>query len=199
MAKNAELWPMSHPIRRLPLAEQAAAHLREGFQSGRWVGQLPGVLQLVNELAVSDNTVRAALKLLEEEGWIEGCGVGRKRRIVADRIKKPASRALRFGILLYEPLESDAGHMVKILLGIRHMIEMSGHICVIGDRTLSQLKDNLSKISRLVNATDADAWIVIAASRVVLEWFVAQPFPVYAWGGRFQGLPLACSSEKLAP
>jgi DNA-binding transcriptional MocR family regulator len=62
---------MSHPLRRLRLAEQIAVHLREGFQSGRWVGQLPGAPQLANELRVSNQTVRAALKRLEAEGWLE--------------------------------------------------------------------------------------------------------------------------------
>ena len=50
-----------------------------------------------------------------------------------------------------------------------------------------------------VKAVDADAWIVLAASRAVLEWFVAQPFPVFAFGGRFHDLPVACSATRIAP
>jgi hypothetical protein len=45
--------PMTQPLRRQPLVEQTAAHLREGFVSGRWTGHLPGVLQLAEELVVS--------------------------------------------------------------------------------------------------------------------------------------------------
>ena len=67
---------MSHPLRRLPLVEQTALHLREGFQSGRWAAQLPGVVPLAEELLVSKDVLRAALKLLEEEGWIEDGGAG---------------------------------------------------------------------------------------------------------------------------
>ncbi len=51
-----------HPIRRLSLAEQTAAHLREGLLAGRWRGTLPGVARLAAELDVSagDDSGRAA-------------------------------------------------------------------------------------------------------------------------------------------
>ncbi|MCW1925829.1 GntR family transcriptional regulator [Luteolibacter arcticus] len=99
------------------MAEQTAAHLREGFQSGRCVGQLPGVMQLAAELAVSNHTVRAALKMLEQEGWLEDCGAGRRRRIVANQLREPSRRSLRIGILLDEPFEDAGFRTVKILLG----------------------------------------------------------------------------------
>lgn len=181
------------------MVDQAAAHLREGIQSGRWVGQLPGVLQLAGELVVSKHIVRSALQILEEEGSIENCGAGRRRRIKIDRINKPARRFLRIGIMLYEPMEDADGRRTRILFGIRQSIETLGHTCIVGDRSLTELKDNPSRISRLVNAVDADAWIVFEGSHPVLEWFVAQPFPVYAFGGRFHELSVACSATRIAP
>ena len=64
---------MSHSLRRLPtLVEQTAAHLREGFQSGRWAGPLPGVVPLANALTVSKDIVRTALK---QPGFPWGSGV----------------------------------------------------------------------------------------------------------------------------
>lgn len=192
--------PMPPQLRRLPsLAEQAAEHLREGFQSGRWVGLLPGVVPLASELKVSKDIVRAALKVLEEEGWIENCGAGRRRMIVPLRSVMPARRALRVGIMLYLPLLEDDKLGVVILLGIRRAIEAAGHVCVFSEQCLVQMNDNLSKISRCVKTTAANAWIVCTASRVVLEWFAAQSFPVLAFGGRFQDLPVASSATRLAP
>lgn len=174
-------------------------HLREGFQSGRWTGQLPGVVPLAEALMVSKDILRAALKLLEEEGWLEDGGAGRRRKIVAGHTAKPARRSLRIGIMPYVSLENDDAQAVKVLLGIRHAIETLGHTCVFSDRSLTELNGNLSRISRVVKAVDADAWIVASASRDVMEWLVAQPFPVFAYGGRFQNLPVACSGTRLAP
>ncbi|BCU76391.1 hypothetical protein llg_11060 [Luteolibacter sp. LG18] len=190
---------MSRPLLRLPLVEQTAAHLREGFQTGRWAGALPGVLQLADELMVSKQIVRSALLLLEQEGWVENCGVGRRRRIVERRSKGASGRPLRIGILLYEPLEGDDADTIKVLLSIRHAIEMAGHSCIVGKHSLAELNDNLTRISRLVKSADADAWIVFVASRIVLEWFSAQQVPVYAYGGRFHGLPIAASVSIAAP
>jgi len=139
------------------------------------------------------------LKVLEGEGWIEAGGTGRRRRIVANPVKEPSRRCLRVGIMLYDPLEDDDGHGVRLMSGIRRSIEALGHTCIFSDRCLAELKEDLPRISRHVNAADADAWIVLAASRTVLEWFVAQPFATYAIGGRFQDLAVACSATRIAP
>ena len=66
-----------HPFRQRSLIEQIADHLRQGFRSGHWCGQLPGVRELVRELGVSKDTVEAALRLLEAEGSLESGGPGR--------------------------------------------------------------------------------------------------------------------------
>jgi len=190
---------MSRPLLRQPLLEQTAAHLREGFQSGRWIGTLPGVLQLAGELMISKQIVRSALLLLEQEGWIESGGNGRKRRIVEKRGNASAQQSLRIGIMLDEPLENEPSNQIKILLGVRHAIETSGHSCIFSSQYLSRLNDNLPRISRIVKAAAADAWIVCPASRTVLEWFIAQKLPVFALGGRFQGLPVASCATRLAP
>ncbi|MES2922003.1 MAG: substrate-binding domain-containing protein [Verrucomicrobiota bacterium] len=189
---------MAHPFRRLPLVDQTASHLREGFQNGRWTDRLPGVLQLAGELMVSKDIVRASLKVLEEEGWLQDCGAGRRRRIVPQGNATPIRRALRIGIMLYVPVIENDVLLATILLGVRHAIETAGHVCVFSDQSLTQMKDNLTRISRCVKAADADAWIVCTGSHVVLEWFAAQPFPVFAYGGRFTNLPIAGSATRVA-
>jgi DNA-binding LacI/PurR family transcriptional regulator len=190
---------MTHPLRRQPLVEQTATHLREGLQSGRWSGQLPGVPQLVNDLVVSKHIIRAALRVLEKEGLIEDCGAGRRRRIVPQQNATPAHRSLRIGVMQYVPLMEEDVLTTTVLLDVRHQIEMAGHICVFSERYMTQMKDNLTSISRYVKTVAADAWIVIAASRGVLEWFASQSFPVFAYGGRFQNLPVASSGLRIAP
>ena len=49
----------------------------------------------------------------------------------------------------------------------------------------------MGRVARLVRRTEADAWVVGAGSREVLEWFAAQPVPVLALFGRRRGLPIA--------
>jgi LacI family transcriptional regulator len=182
------------PIRRLSLTEQTASNLREGFHSGRWSGQLPGVIRLANELGISRDTVRDALHQLEAEGLIKDCGAGKRREVVSRRIRKSARRILRVGILLSEPLEGDNAQAQHLLLSIKRAIESAGHICFFANESLTQLGYKCARVARVVKAAKADAWIVSSGSSDVLEWFSRQAVPVCALGGRSRGLPLASST-----
>ena len=70
MGRNPAYLAAVHPIRKVSIAEQTAEHLREGIRSGRWAGELPGVLRLAADLEVSKGAVRDALHLLEGEGLL---------------------------------------------------------------------------------------------------------------------------------
>jgi DNA-binding FadR family transcriptional regulator len=68
------------PLRRSPLAEQAAESLRERVVTGEWpVGtKLPGETTLARELGVGRSTVREAIRALAGAGMLEsrqGAGV----------------------------------------------------------------------------------------------------------------------------
>ena len=58
------------PFRRLSLANQTAAQLRQRLSSGQWNGSLPGVVRLCALMEVSQTTMRAALRQLETEELI---------------------------------------------------------------------------------------------------------------------------------
>ncbi len=182
------------PIRRQSLVEQTASHLRDGFRSGRWSGQLPGVLSLANELGVSKDTVRDTLNQLEGEGHLMSCGAGKHRQIVSPRNEPPERQCMRVSILLSEPLEGDNAQSQHLLMSVRRAIETAGHICGFADKALSQIGHKIPRVASLVKATQADAWIVSSGSREVLEWFAGQPVPMIALGGRCAGLPIASCS-----
>lgn len=83
-------------LSRSPLADQAAAKLREQVTSGRWpVGtKLPGETTLAGRLGVGRSTVREAIRALAGAGLLEtrqGAGVF----VVADRPAEPLETRLR--------------------------------------------------------------------------------------------------------
>ena len=47
------------------------------------------------------------------------------------------------------------------------------------------------RVKRFVSQNPADAWVVVAGSREVLEWFAAQETPAFALFGRLKNTPLA--------
>ncbi len=182
-------------IQRQSLIEITATHLREGFREGRWRGHLPGVRRLSEELAVSKDTLRAALKILENDGTLQPQGAGKSRIITSRRSKH--KRILRIALLIPIPLLQDNAHSQRLILTIKSNIEHEGHVCVIVDQVEHQKSSSMRRVAKLVTETAADAWLIYAGSRELLEWFIAKSIPMFALGGRLQNLPLASSRTDL--
>ena len=182
-----------HPLRLYSAAEQVAMHLRRELARGHWVGSLPGVEALAEELGVNHKTVAAALLQLEKEGQLAGLGPGRRRRIIA--AKGGAARPIRIALLEYDPLARTEGYTVEL----HHSLLACGHAAFFTDKCLLQLGMDVARIARLVRQTKADAWVIAAGSREVLEWFSAQPVPAFALFGRREGLPIAGTGPDKVP
>jgi DNA-binding LacI/PurR family transcriptional regulator len=167
--------------------EQAAVFLRQELRHRRWTGRMPGVDQLARELGVSRKTSEAALKLLESEGLLKGQGPRRRRRIEAPAVGSPP--ALRIFILLHADLDRNISYLIELL----HELVEAGHAARFAEKSMQGLGMDVKRIARFVQQTGADAWLVIAGSREVLQWFEAQPLPVFALFGRFRSLPVAAA------
>jgi DNA-binding LacI/PurR family transcriptional regulator len=185
------------PIRRPNVSEHTAQHLREGFRSGRWSGKLPGVGLLAKELGVSRDAVRAALRLLEQEGIIASGGAGRSRTLAAPA-GLDSRRVLRVGILLPSPMEKDNALTHELIFSVRQAIEALGHVCFIAAKSSQQLHGRPERIRRHMADCKADAWIVYSAGREILEMVSASELPALALGGPAMGLGLASSRADLA-
>ena len=184
------------PLRRLSVSDQAAAYLREGVLHGRWSGSLPGVARLAAELDISPATVQSALHQLEDEGLLAARGRGRCRTINQPR---EIRRTLRVGILLYEPPLDETPQTSQVLFQIRHDLEAAGIEVFFSAKSQSQLNFDVRRIIRHVRDHRADAWIVTAGSRGLLEWFAGQAIPCIALYGRTDDLALARTGpDKMA-
>jgi DNA-binding LacI/PurR family transcriptional regulator len=171
-------------LQLLSSTEQVAARLRAELMAGNLRGEMPGVLKLEAELEVNRNTVEAALRLLEAEGLLQATGKGRRRKIVGPSRSMPLRK--RIAILGYEPQLERMGYMVDL----QHLLEKAGNAAFFTGKTLVELRMDLSRIRRLVQQTEADAWIIPGGSREVLEWFAARETPAFALFGRRRGLPI---------
>jgi DNA-binding LacI/PurR family transcriptional regulator len=173
------------------ITEQVAAHLRNEVLSGRWRGMMPGRNQLTEELGVSPRTVELAFELLEKEGVLAAQGTGRRRVISAAdvEIRPPL---LRVALLMGD----HASRLPNIL---HHLLDRAGHRSFFPSKTLFDLDMDVRRVARLVREVRADAWIVGAGSRAILEWFAEQPTPAFALFGHRYGLPIAGVGPDKAP
>jgi DNA-binding LacI/PurR family transcriptional regulator len=61
------------------------------------------------------------------------------------------------------------------------------------------MKMDAKRVAELVASEPADAWVVYAGSREVLEWFAENPFPAHALAGRMTDARIAGVSPHKAP
>lgn len=173
------------PFSLLSPSQQVARHLSAEIVQGVWSGEMPGVPHLADILGVDRKTVDAALRLLEEEGVLERRGIGKRRRIKVAGPSAPTS--LRLAILLNEASDARVDYLVEL----KHRLEEAGHSPFFVKQPMVELGMKVSRIARMVEGIDAGAWIVIAGSREVLEWFAGRPIPTFAIFGRRLGLRMA--------
>lgn len=172
------------------LAEQVAQALRDGLRQGRWHGTVPGRNRLAADLGVNHKTVKVALAILEREGLLESRGTGRKRSIVRDAPTPPV--ALRFMVLAYEKSNIHLDYMVEIM----NRLQAAGHWAGFATKTLGDLGMDVNRIASFVMKTEADAWVVMAGRRDVLEWFASQPVPAFALFGSASKISIASTAPE---
>ncbi len=183
-----------HPLRLLSAAEQVAAHLRQAVEQGQWSGAMPGADWLAAELGANRQTVESALGQLEKEGLLKGQGRGRKRRIVPQ--SATTARPLRVGILLHDNRhDQQLGYFGEL----EHALQAAGHTSFFAEKGQNDLKFDLGRISRFVERTPADAWVVVGASSELLAWFAARPVPALALFGRPAQVRIASSRLDKVP
>ena len=167
-------------------SEQLAAFLRGEIQRGRWSGPMPGGNRLAAEFGVGRDTAEVALQLLEKEGVLENRGGKRGRRIF-DHAVALAERSLRVAFLLHEATDRREDFVIES----EHRLIEAGHTVSFAPKTMNVLRMDLGRIAAMVEKTQTDAWIVLAGSREVLEWFAGRKLPVLAVFGRRESLPIA--------
>lgn len=165
---------------------------------------MPGVRKLAAELDVSASTVVAALRQLEAEGLLVTQGAGRRRSVSQG---EGVRRSLRIGILAYDRVSREnsrrTGAMIQsqheLLFVIQHDLEASGHEVFFCTKSQEELRHEPTRVATEVGKNPADAWIVVAGSRPVLEWFAGQETPCLALYGRTGGLALARTDPDKVP
>jgi DNA-binding LacI/PurR family transcriptional regulator len=180
-------------LRILSAPEQVAEYLRGAILSGHFGESMPGESGLSSELGLDAKIIAKALKQLEEEGLLENQGARRRRRIVADG-SGPGGRC---GPLRVALLGGAQGHRRSHFLGdLPYQLSAAGHQAFYAKYSTAELGKNLKRLERMVGETQADAWVVFAGSRELLEWFAEQPKPVISVWGRHHGLPIASAEPE---
>ena len=170
--------------------DQVAAHLRDLLQQGRWIERMPGALKLEHEIGASHTIIDRALRQLEKEGVLENQGPGRRRRIVT---RSAHTAKLKVRVLGYDDvLSPDLNQLIS-------QLQLAGHEASLASKTLRELDMDPGKVKRFVHSNTAHAWVVVAGSRSLLEWFAGQAVPAFGLYGRSKGVDIATAGPRKLP
>ena len=170
--------------------EQISDAIRKSIYSGEIKGSMPGAGRLAKALGVNHKTVESALRDLESEGLIINKGA-RQSRSVNSKNLKLSNAGIRIAIFLQD--QSDVRDVMMV--EIKHRLEESGHYPFFVNKSMIDLGMNKSRIARIVNRTETDAWILLAAPKEILEWFSKQETPAFAvFGNRLEEVNIAGAS-----
>ncbi len=176
-------------LRRVPLAAQVEAALESAIEAGELGPQLPGHRELESMLGVSRTAIRPALASLVERGVLVQPGPRKRFRVAEGRgpaNKRPATRKVVI-------VEVNAfGERMKFSSEIA--ADLAGRSAVENwtiDHTVvraDQSRDNSKKLQRMLDASGADALIVVAGTRKTLDWACGCGVPALALGGDDKGI-----------
>ena len=181
------------PFRIRSAPEQLADHLREEIHSGRLHGEMPGVHALASEFGIHRSTVEESLRLLEQDELIRSRGAGRRRKV--EPLQTTQHPSQRLALLLNSPDDAKS----HIIGDLRQQLDQAGHEVVMPGKTMADLQFRADRVAKLVGATPADAWVVVAGSRGILEWFSEQAFATFALFGTPGPLRLAHAAPVKGP
>jgi DNA-binding LacI/PurR family transcriptional regulator len=181
------------PFTPLSVVDQLVARLRDSISIGELSGTMPGIRKLASALGVSSNTVIAAVEQLEREGFLQSQGHGCRSQIVLpEDFVRPAFRVT---LLLFERSDIHLDYVVEI----QSRLKEEGRDVHFAEKSLVDMRLNVSQIARMVNRTKTDAWVVFSSTQEILEWFATQSTPTFALFGRFRRVPLAAIGLDKAP
>ncbi|MEO5713763.1 MAG: GntR family transcriptional regulator [Luteolibacter sp.] len=170
----------------LPIVDRVYQWLLEGIGDGRWGARLPSERNLASEVKVARMTLGKALRRLEAEGCLERAGSSGRRIIVtnASAMARAKTRPWRIGFLVPMAREDEMeSWLIDRQIITRCIVEL-GHTPFVVHLALSNEAPRLGRLAKLMDSANADAWIVIGAPRVVVEWLDGhRREPVLACGG----------------
>jgi DNA-binding LacI/PurR family transcriptional regulator len=178
--------------KRTSLVTETAETIKQWITDGDLNGKLPGELRLKARLGVGRDTLRLALKRLEEDHWISATtGRGRKRSV---EIRHPPQHRSVAGPALPVTYLSPFPLVDRIVLleleDLRmHLAEQGRDLRFICSQHL-HLQRPGPHLKRLVEENPSVVWMLHFVNEPTQRWFEQQGLPAFIYGTPFPGVSL---------
>jgi LacI family transcriptional regulator len=181
--------PMLILPQRPSLAKHVAETLRDGLERKLWQERLPGERDLSQQLNVSRPTLRAALAILEKEGYVRS-GAGRRWVVLPKKGKARGVRTPVVRLLIPFRLQEAPQSLFYWIDKLRALLPAAGCALEIhsGGRYYSRHPEK--ELAQLTRQVPVSAWVVARSTEPTQRWFAEQQLPCIVAGSCYPGIHL---------
>jgi DNA-binding LacI/PurR family transcriptional regulator len=186
--------------KRNSLVHETASTLKQWIASGVLKDVLPGELDLKGRLRVGRDTLRLALQLLINDGWVEPSVQGRKRRVHVQKLpgfKKKAAADLPVTFLSPYPIEQGQT-MLEMEDSQKYLLEVGRDLQFVSP-DIFHLKDPEHQLENLVQTHPSAAWVLSATSRPIQKWFAKRGLSALIHGWPYPDVNLPYVTKDWEP
>jgi DNA-binding LacI/PurR family transcriptional regulator len=186
--------------KRNSLVHETAATLKQWIASGVLKDVLPGELDLKERLRVGRDTLRLALQLLIDEGWVEPSAQGRKRRIHVQKLSGIKKRAqAELPVTFLSPYSVEQGQTLLELEDTQKRLAETGRELQFVSPDIFHLKDPEHQLENLVQTHPSAAWILSASNHAIQSWFAKSGLPTLIQGWPYPDITLPHVAKDWEP
>jgi DNA-binding transcriptional MocR family regulator len=178
--------------KRTSLIHETATTLKEWISRGILRDTLPGELQLKSRLGVGRDTLRHALKILADDGWVTDASKGQQRRVENGRSAKapPGPEAAVLPVTFLSPNAVECRVTLLELEDTQKRLAQQGRSLRFLAPEIFQLKHPEKQLERIVRTHPSSAWLLHMSNRPMQKWFEENGVPALIYGLPFPGVKL---------
>jgi len=186
--------------KRNSLVHASAATLKQWMACGLLRDLLPGELELKERLRVGRDTLRLALQILVDEGWLEPPVQGRKRRIYSEKIVQLQNHpAAGLPVTVLSPYPLAPGQVQAEMEETRERLTPLGRDLQWVSPEIFHLQDPEHQLENLVHSHPSAAWVLYGSSEPIQQWFAQRGLPTLIHGWPYPGVPLPYVTKDWEP
>jgi DNA-binding LacI/PurR family transcriptional regulator len=177
--------------KRQSLVIETAETLKTWIIEGEVGEFLPGEIRLKSLLGVGRNTLRLALRVLEEEEWLSSTAQGKQRRVQKARLLTvPKASDKRLPVTFLSPFPTVDRIILLEMEDLQmHLAEQGRELRFIAPNIFN-LKRPERHLKRLVEDNPSSAWMLHFVTEPVQRWFEQQNIPAFIYGSPYPGVNL---------
>jgi DNA-binding LacI/PurR family transcriptional regulator len=177
--------------KRRTVVEETVAALKSWISGGILGETLPGELQLKDRLGVGRDSVRLALNVLTQEGWLLPTGQGRQRRVQQKRLPLHGGAAGHpLPVTFLSPYPVVHRLTLAEMEETRSHLEEQGRALHFVSPRIFHLKNPGRHLERLVEQHPSAAWVLNVTGEAIQRWFEQRGLPTLLFEMPFAGVNL---------